>query len=752
MAEYDFDGKDAATTGETKVQRKKRKRSAIQQYKSLAAFVDFSPRLKNSPEALQFESIPDEQIHNLVRELTCPIDEKIAESLTEKASNSFVPEFVLEEVFHRGIEDWYQSPRENHTKEQWAFARVNSFLSGGKAQELDEDILEFSLPLTEGNFHINIRRGNKHLLTTYSMTHGDATKFIDRWKNYHFARGTIATVKHLGTGRAQRLEPHHKLIDLSKEEKKKVTESFLGDAAAIAGHVVKKAVVHGLTSTHGGKGHGINHSVFHAAHVAVKRAHNIKARAAAKSASDEFRKKNAADRQARWDKAASDRDANKTQRTADKAARDAARASKEKDRNDERTKNAAQRESDKAARAADRTAREAARAAKEKAHGEHRAKTAAERDAKAQARETERQANKTERAARMKAREEERGKNATQRASDKAAREAKSQAREAARQAERDARNKEKTEKEAKRAEESKTPITIRNNRQYNFAYKGSGANNDHINDTINRLHHSTGDVKNDNFRRHAVHTMLNHNIKNGNINMTKVLHGDDDYITRTAHNVATHATAHLSGDHAQEMHGEIAKHTSNVLHNFSAHRFYRSTISDIHPINKSEHALSVPTTLMNPDSFSGKAAVSKVAAISKTSTSKVNFKPKTPVVTSGIEKPVTAKPVTAKPDVAKPPAPRKRAVPSFSSLADNLSNRSSSETKPIVAKSAAPKPSVSKPVHVLNTHGSLASVDKHNEPVSIAGQAAKQAKVSFKPKKATASFSSLADELSKRS
>ena len=61
-------------------------------------------------------------------------------SLTEKAQKHGIKTSIVMEVFRRGIDDWSEGL--DVTKQQHAFARVNSFLAGGKAYELDKDLGE----------------------------------------------------------------------------------------------------------------------------------------------------------------------------------------------------------------------------------------------------------------------------------------------------------------------------------------------------------------------------------------------------------------------------------------------------------------------------------------------------------------------------------------------------------------------------------------------------------------------------------
>ena len=61
-------------------------------------------------------------------------------SLYKKSKKSNIPTSILEEVYSRGYSIWDSSA--GGTADQYAFNRVNSFIAGGYAAELDEDIME----------------------------------------------------------------------------------------------------------------------------------------------------------------------------------------------------------------------------------------------------------------------------------------------------------------------------------------------------------------------------------------------------------------------------------------------------------------------------------------------------------------------------------------------------------------------------------------------------------------------------------
>ena len=60
------------------------------------------------------------------------LDEKIA-GLVKKSDKSGVPYGILKKVYDRGMAAWRTGHRPGASQQQWAFARVNSMLTGGKA-------------------------------------------------------------------------------------------------------------------------------------------------------------------------------------------------------------------------------------------------------------------------------------------------------------------------------------------------------------------------------------------------------------------------------------------------------------------------------------------------------------------------------------------------------------------------------------------------------------------------------------------
>lgn len=64
--------------------------------------------------------------------------EGVQKALSKKSQENNIPLFILECVYERGINEWRTTS--NKTPEQFAFERVNSFISGGYAYEVDNDL------------------------------------------------------------------------------------------------------------------------------------------------------------------------------------------------------------------------------------------------------------------------------------------------------------------------------------------------------------------------------------------------------------------------------------------------------------------------------------------------------------------------------------------------------------------------------------------------------------------------------------
>ena len=68
------------------------------------------------------------------------LNEKI-EGLVKKAEKSGMPYSILKKVYDRGMAAWKTGHRPGASQQQWAYARVNSFITGGKTRTTaDKDL------------------------------------------------------------------------------------------------------------------------------------------------------------------------------------------------------------------------------------------------------------------------------------------------------------------------------------------------------------------------------------------------------------------------------------------------------------------------------------------------------------------------------------------------------------------------------------------------------------------------------------
>lgn len=77
---------------------------------------------------------------SLINKISSNVDES-KESLKKKSEKSGAPYSILKKVYDRGMAAWKTGHRPGTTPHQWALARVNSFLTGGKTTKTaDKDL------------------------------------------------------------------------------------------------------------------------------------------------------------------------------------------------------------------------------------------------------------------------------------------------------------------------------------------------------------------------------------------------------------------------------------------------------------------------------------------------------------------------------------------------------------------------------------------------------------------------------------
>jgi len=69
------------------------------------------------------------------------LEEEKIEGLVKKAEKSGISYGILKQVYNRGMAAWKTGHRPGTTPQQWAFARVNSFITGGKTRKTTDSDL-----------------------------------------------------------------------------------------------------------------------------------------------------------------------------------------------------------------------------------------------------------------------------------------------------------------------------------------------------------------------------------------------------------------------------------------------------------------------------------------------------------------------------------------------------------------------------------------------------------------------------------
>jgi len=66
------------------------------------------------------------------------LSDKTRKTLKNKAEKANMPLGALTSVYRKGLAAWLTGHRPGTTQHQWAMARVNSFISGGKTRSVDK--------------------------------------------------------------------------------------------------------------------------------------------------------------------------------------------------------------------------------------------------------------------------------------------------------------------------------------------------------------------------------------------------------------------------------------------------------------------------------------------------------------------------------------------------------------------------------------------------------------------------------------
>ena len=101
-------------------------------YKKISAWMKQEPRNKFAQnwisQAKSVRGINEEFVQYMY------LEEKSLEGLKKKAEKSGISYSILKKVYDRGMAAWRTGHRPGTTPQQWAYARVNSFITGGKTR------------------------------------------------------------------------------------------------------------------------------------------------------------------------------------------------------------------------------------------------------------------------------------------------------------------------------------------------------------------------------------------------------------------------------------------------------------------------------------------------------------------------------------------------------------------------------------------------------------------------------------------
>jgi len=105
---------------------------------------DKKSKTKPSQYTQRYKAMYGEDVNDLFEKMLVKeevLTEKQIEGLKKKSEKSGIPYGILKQVYNRGMAAWRTGHRPGTTPQQWAFARVNSFLTGGKTRTTaDKDL------------------------------------------------------------------------------------------------------------------------------------------------------------------------------------------------------------------------------------------------------------------------------------------------------------------------------------------------------------------------------------------------------------------------------------------------------------------------------------------------------------------------------------------------------------------------------------------------------------------------------------
>lgn len=108
-------------------------KETLRAYRKMSKFANDAPKNPKATKWIEQQKKARGLKERVEPELTY-IEEKTIEGLKKKAEKSGISYSILKDVYDRGIAAWRTGHRPGTTPQQWAFARVNSFITGGKTR------------------------------------------------------------------------------------------------------------------------------------------------------------------------------------------------------------------------------------------------------------------------------------------------------------------------------------------------------------------------------------------------------------------------------------------------------------------------------------------------------------------------------------------------------------------------------------------------------------------------------------------
>lgn len=208
---------------ETMAKAEKGKTSAKELYKDWESDKRFRKRNERIPKSEATKAYED-----MFSEPSGP-----DKALREKSEKSGVPLKILREVFKRGMAAWRSGHRPGVAPQQWAFGRVNSFITGkGGARKADADLWK-KAKFSEA---FDAKECGASAIPDWKKCKKDVVKHTAG----HLAQSVVAwkTGKVLGQMVSSALESHY---GIPREASEKLSESLI---QALAGTVLERKHIH----------------------------------------------------------------------------------------------------------------------------------------------------------------------------------------------------------------------------------------------------------------------------------------------------------------------------------------------------------------------------------------------------------------------------------------------------------------------------------------------------------------------------